>query len=90
MSLLVKPGQDKIRERYIPLHCLVALIVQDRKNVQSRVEGTICCKQVAINIVALKCILRFLHAIGERGCAGPLEVERYHCLDLLVDCIPDH
>lgn len=60
MSLLVNPVQDKIRKRCIPLHCLVTLIVQDKKNMQNTVEGTMSCKQAAINIFVLKCILSSL------------------------------
>lgn len=86
MSLLVKPAQDKIRKRCIPFHCLLTLIVQDKKNMQYTVEGTICCKQAAINIFALKCILSSLHPIDECGCGRPFELVTYHCLDFLLDC----
>lgn len=87
MSLLVKPVQDKIRKRYIPFLYLLTLIMQDKKNMQNTVEGTICCKQAAINIFALKCILSSLHPIDEHGCDSPFELVTYHCLGLVVDYI---
>ena len=74
MSLLVKPVQDKISKRYIPLHCLLTLIVQDKKKMLNTVEGIICRKQAAINTFALKCILSSLCPVGERGCGSPFEL----------------
>lgn len=85
MSLLVKPVQDKIRKRCIPLHCLLTLIVQGKKNTQNTVEGTMSCKQAAINIFVLKYILSSLSAIAEQGCASPLGLVTHHCLGVLVD-----
>lgn len=85
MSLLVKPVQDKIRKRCIPLHCLLTLIVQDKKNTQNTVEGTISCKQAAINIFVLKCTLSSLCPIAEHGHASPFGLVTHPCLEVLVD-----
>lgn len=80
----MKPVQDKIRKRCIALHCLLTLIVQDKKNTKNTVEGTISCKQAAINIFVLKCILSSLCPIVH-GCASPFRLVTHPCLGGLVD-----
>lgn len=82
MSLLVKLVQDKIRKRCIPLHCLLTWIVQDKKNTQNTVECTMSCKQAAMNVFVLKCVL---NSLCPTWCASPFGLVTHHCLGVLVD-----